>query len=194
MEERLCDNTTDERDGRVHNANAEKMVGHDSYPVNEFSIAVSKIKGALPLLHDFIKEFCIKGKVIACMLTYRGNVFTLGVASTEVGKRAHNLHLQAVIKVHYPKAKAYVTLLAKTIKGCLPGSGVGYRVVVKPFVGAQNFSSMVGYCKKDTGRSHFKLLLHNVEPGVNMHFDNAVSLFNYLTVLTIGGFSWTARL
>ena len=71
-----------------------------------------------------------------------------------------------------------MTLLTKTIKGCLPGSGVGYRVVVKPFVGAQDFSSMVGYCTKDTGRSHFKLLLHNVEPGVNMHFDVAVSLYH----------------
>ena len=95
----------------------------------------------------------------------------IGVVSTEVGKRAHNLHLQAVIKVHYPRTKPYVLLLGKAIKSRLPGNGVGYRVMVKPFSGAQNFSSMVGYCTKDTGRSHFKLLLHNVEPQVITHKD-----------------------
>ena len=56
------------RDGRAHYANTEKYVGHDSFPVNEFSVTVSKIKGdvhqaAIGQVHSFIKELCIKGDV-----------------------------------------------------------------------------------------------------------------------------------
>ena len=47
---------------------------------------------------------------------------------------------------------------------------------MKPFAGAQTFSSMVGYCTKDNGRSHYKLLLHNVAPQVN---NVDVKLINY---------------
>ena len=60
------------RDDRAHYANTEKYVGHDSYPVNEFSVTVSNIKGdvhqaAIGQVHSFIKELCIKGDVY-CML------------------------------------------------------------------------------------------------------------------------------
>ena len=63
---RSCGGET--RDGRAHYANTEKYVGHDSFPVNEFSVTVSKIKGdvhqaAIGQVHSFIKELCIKGDV-----------------------------------------------------------------------------------------------------------------------------------
>lgn len=48
--------------------NGERPIGHDAYPVNEFSLTVTKIKGDVHLaaascVHSFIKEFCIKGCV-----------------------------------------------------------------------------------------------------------------------------------
>lgn len=61
--------TNSVRDRRIDYVNKDKDIGHDSYPINEFSLTISKIKGdvhqiAIELLHNFIKETCIKGKFI----------------------------------------------------------------------------------------------------------------------------------
>lgn len=71
----------------------EKPVGHLSYPVNDFSLTVTKkggdvVNNCLDLVFKFIEEHCLKG-----------------VAAFEVGKRAFNLHVQGLFRIHYPKSK-----------------------------------------------------------------------------------------
>ena len=71
----------------------EKPVGHLAYPVNDFSLTVTKAGGdvaitTLDLVFKFIEEYCLKG-----------------MAAFEVGKRAFNLHIQALFRIHYPKSK-----------------------------------------------------------------------------------------
>ena len=173
-----CLRAESKRDGRSHYAKADKCIGHDSYPVNDFSLTVSKLKGdvcrdAIVCVHNFIKDCCIKGIIFIAnskLMMYNSNKTYIGAVSTEVGKRAFNLHLQCVVKLHYPKTKEYVALLTKGIKITLPGNGIGYRVLVKPFGPSQTFSSMIGYCTKDNGRSHYRLLLHNIDPNVSVQY------------------------
>ena len=71
----------------------QKPVGHAAYPVNDFSLTVTKKGGdvavtSLDLVFKFIEQYCLKG-----------------MAAFEVGKRAFNLHIQGLYRIHYPKAK-----------------------------------------------------------------------------------------
>ena len=64
--------------------NIDKQPGDDCFPINGFSITISKLKGdvsheLLNVIGNWIKSHCVKG-----------------VVSTEVGKRAFNLHLQSL--------------------------------------------------------------------------------------------------
>lgn len=52
----------------VPSRNDAAPIGHDSYPVHEFSLTVTKTKGdiqlcALNCIHSFIKDCCVKGKI-----------------------------------------------------------------------------------------------------------------------------------
>jgi len=47
--------------------------------------------------------------------------------------------------------------MTKVIKNLLPNRGVGYRVVVKPFVRQQTWSAMIGYFTKDQYKSHYQV-------------------------------------
>lgn len=124
-----------------------KPPGHPQYPQNDFSLTVSKTKGdierfLLDTVHDFICKFAIKG----------------GVA-TEVGHRAHNLHLQSMFTMRFPKEKTHLRILTKLIKDLLKPL-TGYKVFLKPFAKQQHFSAMVGYITKDQGKkSSFCLIL-----------------------------------
>lgn len=74
----------------------EKPVGHLSYPTNDFSLTITKKGGdvahnSLDLVFKFIEEYCIKG-----------------VIAFEVGKRAFNLHIQGLFRLHYPKTKGKI--------------------------------------------------------------------------------------
>jgi hypothetical protein len=73
-------------------------------PVNDFSLTISKTGGDVSLticnhIQAFMNNYCLKGAV-----------------ATEVGQRAFNLHLQGVIKIHYPKTPRDVKNLATIIK------------------------------------------------------------------------------
>jgi len=91
---------------------------------------------ALDSVALFIEQHCLKGGV-----------------STEVGQRAFQLHLQGVFRIHWPSTKEYVQRLQKIVKSILPANGKLYKVLVKVFKAAQNFSAMVGYITKDQGIS-----------------------------------------
>ena len=108
-----------------------KDPGHETFPINNFSLTISKCKGDVPLtllelVHNWIVSHCEKG----------------GVA-TEVGKRAFNFHLQALLSIRYPRTKEYVAKLSKQLKSLLP-KAAGYKLLIKPLQGAQTLSAMIG--------------------------------------------------
>ena len=50
------------RVGRSNYAREEKSIGHVSFPKNEYSLTVSKIKGDVyQFVIELVQEFCIKG-------------------------------------------------------------------------------------------------------------------------------------
>jgi hypothetical protein len=119
----------------------DKPPGHSSFPTNDFSITVTKTKDdvgldALDAVDIFIQKHCLKG----------------GVA-TEVGQRVFQLHLQCVVKMHWPGTKERCQTLQKFIKALLPASGTKYKVNVKACRGGQTFTAMLGYITKDRGKS-----------------------------------------
>jgi hypothetical protein len=126
-----------------------KDPGDSTFPVNSFSLTVNKNDGdiclsILDIVISWIKTHCISGGV-----------------STEVGKRAHNLHLQGVLEMRYPITKPYQTRLSSILKKLLPPGG-GYRVLVKPLSTGQTIPAMIGYITKDQGEPHYQIRTHNI--------------------------------
>lgn len=80
--------------------------------------------------------------------------------STEVGRRAFNLHGQGIFVLRYGKTDAYIKELNKSIRALLPCKGVGYKIMIKPLESSQSISAMVGYCLKDSGEAHFDVRSH----------------------------------
>ena len=116
-----------------------KPPGDSAYPINDFSLTITKTKDdvgldALESIAKFIEEKCLKGGV-----------------STEVGQRAFQLHLQSVFRIHWPSHKEFIQRLQKILKALLPANGKLYKVLLKPFTTNQTFSAMVGYITKDQG-------------------------------------------
>lgn len=121
-----------------------KPPGDAVYPLNDFSLTVTKTGGdvsidALDSIAKFIEEHCVKG----------------GVA-TEVGQRAFAFHLQGMFRIHWPAHKQSVQELQRILKKLLPDAGKGYKVNLKKFGTNQTFIGMIGYITKDQG-----ILLHN---------------------------------
>lgn len=111
--------------------------------MNEFSLTVSKTGGDVDLslldkVDDFIKEYAICG----------------GVA-TEVGSRAHNLHLQGALSIRYPRDVNHVKKLVKYFKDAVIKPRLGYKIMLKPFQKGQNMCTMIGYITKDQGMGSF---------------------------------------
>ena len=79
-----------------------------------------------------------------------------------MGKREFNLHIQGVIKIHYPRTPAFKLKLAKYIKTFLPNKGIGYKLNVKPLAAGQTMLAMIGYITKDQGLAHYTIITHNV--------------------------------
>jgi hypothetical protein len=79
---------------------ADHLPGFCQYPFTERSLTVSKLDiSALTLMYKFLEQHCSKGAI-----------------STEVGKRAHNLHLQGVFQTKYPKTEVFKKKLNKFLK------------------------------------------------------------------------------
>jgi len=53
------------------------------------------------------------------------------------------------------------------IKNLLPSKGRGYKLQVKPLAKGQSLVAMVGYITKDQGKTHYKILAHNITVQVN---------------------------
>lgn len=100
---------------------------------------MSKLKGDVPIdlidvIHSFISSYCLKGAV-----------------SSEVGHRAHNLHLQRVFRIKYPRDPTSIKTLTKLIKDAIKDrtkSLRGYRVLLKPLAKHQTFTLMIGYISR----------------------------------------------
>ena len=117
-----------------------KPPGHHTFPINDFSLTITKTGGDIELyimdkVHDFIVTYALKGGI-----------------STEVGHKVHNLHLQGMFSIRYPKDKKHLVELVKLIKALIKPL-TGYKVMLKPFATNQNFSAMLGYITKDQGKS-----------------------------------------
>lgn len=122
-----------------------KPPGDSAYPINDFSLTVTKTKDdvgldALDMIAHWIEHYCVKG----------------GVA-TEVGQRAFQLHLQGLFRIRWPSNREYTLRLQKLIKDMLPNKGKLYKVLVKVFGINQHFSAMVGYITKDQGNYPYSL-------------------------------------
>ncbi len=123
-------------------AQVTKLPGHSTFPINDFSLTVAKTKADVPLVllevvYDFITKYGIKGGV-----------------STEVGHRAHNLHLQASFSMRFPKDRARIKELVKLLREEIKAvvhSLVGYKIQLKAFAARQSFLAMLGYITKDEG-------------------------------------------
>ena len=81
---------------------------------------MSKISAdiVLPILDavfNFIVTFCIRGGI-----------------STEVGSRAHRLHLQGVLQTLFPTLPDACKVFTLFVKSFNVDNGKGYRVVCKP--------------------------------------------------------------
>jgi hypothetical protein len=127
-----------------------KAPGFPQYPLSSWSLTVSKIRddvslASLDAVFDFIFNFCNKGGL-----------------STEVGSRAHRLHLQGVFQTLFPTAPDAAKVLTLFIKSFLVDNGKGYRIVCKPLARGQNFTTMCGYITKDEGRPWFQCRVHNI--------------------------------
>ena len=122
--------------------------------------------------------------------------------STEVGKRAYNLHIQGVFETHFPANEykllgkifhfniclikyeyiLYIILFSGKVlkRDYMPHKGVGHKITLKPFAKGQTFVGMLGYCTKDNGTHHFGLALKGVSPEVCYNIYNV-----YKTVLLL---------
>jgi hypothetical protein len=85
--------------GKISNKKDTLPVGWSQFPINLFSLTITKKKEDVPstlltALNHWSVECCIKGAF-----------------STEVGSRAFKLHIQGVFECHYPKTPEYVKVL-----------------------------------------------------------------------------------
>lgn len=98
-----------------------KEIGHSSFPLNSFSLTISRIKGDVdPSLLDGVQA----------VLQPISTKFVLGL---EVGIRAFNMHIQGEISLLMPKTDIYVRELKAIIKQVLPMRGRGFKIQIKPF-------------------------------------------------------------
>lgn len=159
-----------------------KEPGHFTFPVNDFSLTISKTKGDVDMtlldsIQAFFEQYCIKGGV-----------------STEVGHRAFNLHFQGIFRIKFPKDKASVTVLAKIFKDMIKPR-TGYKILVKPFSPQQTIEAMLGYITKDDGKTfvNVRLLLICVIYYSNLFWFKILGYY-YMQVKRIINFALTASL
>ena len=98
----------------------------------------------IDIIQQFHERCCIKGGV-----------------STEVGKRAHNLHLQGVFRTKFPRTPSDAKAMCTFVKRLLPVSS-GFRVLCKPLGHGQDFTVMCGYILKDEGQPWFQHRAFNI--------------------------------
>lgn len=90
-----------------------------------------------------------------------------GIGTLERGGKIHHLHIQGCVQMQWPTAftKRDETIIANQIKAALGirrGDGLNCTVQVKMFAPGQRWHAMLGYCTKDHGCAHYKMVRHNV--------------------------------
>ena len=89
-----------------------------------------------------------------------------GLGSLERGKKNEHLHIQAVARVRVRCVdKSQINQLRKEIKaaiGVRHNDGSGCQVAIKAFAPGQTWSAMLGYCTKDEGKPHYRMVRLNV--------------------------------
>ena len=101
-----------------------------------YKIGADIALATLDAVFNFIVAFCNRGGL-----------------STEVGSRAHRLHLQGVFQTPFSTAPDACKLLTLFVKSLIAENGKGYRVMCKPRTRGQTFTTMCGYITKDEGRA-----------------------------------------
>ncbi len=119
----------------------QKQIGDSTFPVSCWSLTVARRGGDVDLslldaTYAFIKIHTIRGGV-----------------STEVGSRAHNLHLQGMFECRYPRDPTSVKALTKFFKDAVIKPRTGYAVVLKPFGKGQDFICQHGWIHHQGSRN-----------------------------------------
>ena len=86
-----------------------------------------------------------------------------GLASLERGGRSNNLHIQAVIELGIGKDPRDIARMKQSLKDFVPILPTHrVKMPVKPLVDGQAFQEMLGYCQKDFGMAHYRMVKHLV--------------------------------
>ena len=153
-EKKIAADTSASSNGGRKKSAVSKEIGHPSFPLNSFSLTISKVKGD------------VDSSLLDSVQAVLQSISTKFVLGLEVGVRAFNMHIQGVISLLMPKTDIYVRELKAVIKQVLPMKGRGFKIQIKPFSVGQTFSSMIGYCTKDQGKGHYQFRVHNFSPSV----------------------------
>jgi hypothetical protein len=143
---------------RAKDASEEKPLNSSLYPESDWSVTVAR-RG-----HDVSPNVMVNAQLFLDHFSIKGAI------AYETGSRAHNGHLQCVIKTRCPKTTLGKKLLIKEIKSMLPDNGKGHSVMAKVLSPTQHFTTMVGYCTKDSGKSHYQIVTKDISAQVRMHF------------------------
>ena len=90
-----------------------------------------------------------------------------GLAALERGKKEQHLHIQGAVRMRLrgPIDKKFCDKIKKQIKqvcGIAHGSGFRTLMDVKAFAPGQTWPMMIGYCTKDFGQPHYRIVRKGV--------------------------------
>lgn len=125
----------------------------ERFPLSQWSITVSARRGNVP--GSWFDEF----KTFMETLGVHG-----GAVALEMGRNESKLHLQAVMRLHWPTTDEWANHLKKLLRGALLGANVpGASIMsVSPFKREQRWGPMLGYVQKDRKQPHYKIRAVNV--------------------------------
>lgn len=133
----------------------QKPLNSSFHPESEWSCTVSR-RG-----HDVAPSVMVNAQLFLDHYTSKG------VIAYETGARMHNGHLQCVIRTRCPRTTLGKKLLIKELKAMLPDNGKGHTVQAKVLSPTQHFTTMIGYCTKDSGKSHYQIVTKNISAQVS---------------------------
>jgi hypothetical protein len=87
-----------------------------------------------------------------------------GIGSTEKGYNEDNLHFQGVARLVAKSTRAVAEEVKKALGWTKDHTPAGMNVMCRGLtgIGLHTIDGMIGYCTKDEGAPHFRLISHNV--------------------------------
>lgn len=87
-----------------------------------------------------------------------------GIGSTEKGYNEDNLHFQGVARLVASSTRAVAEEIKKALGWTKNHTPAGMNVMCRGLtgIGLHTMDGMIGYCTKDEGAPHFRLISHNV--------------------------------